>query len=155
MWREIAERSGIIVNTSGEVVGVIGRPTEGRGEAGLVEAYGISDIKEIIEFLSNDQSVPYIGILGSDVTEELESQGIPTGVYVNEVEADSPAMEAGIQSGDIITQVNGGEVATFQAYHSVLMQKQAGSTLRITCWRQGTGGEYVEINFSVTVGTKE
>lgn len=150
-----ASRSGIVVNTSGEVIGVIGQPTEGRGEAGLVEAYGISDIKDIIEFLSNDQGVPYIGIRGSDVTEELESQGIPAGVYVNEVEADSPAMEAGIQNGDILTQINGGEVASFQAYHSSLMQKQAGSTLRLTCWRQGTGGEYVEINFSVTIGTKE
>lgn len=150
-----AGRSGVLVNTSGEVIGVIGEPTEGRGEAGLVEAYGISDIKDVIEFLSNDQGVPYLGILGSDVTEELTEQGIPAGVYVDEVEADSPAMEAGIQSGDVITQIDGSGVADFQAYHSALMKKQAGGSLRVTCQRQGTGGEYVEINFNVTVGAKE
>ena len=64
-------------------------------------------------------------------------------------------MEAGIQSGDVITQIDGSGVADFQAYHSALMKKQAGGSLRMTCQRQGTGGEYVEINFNVTVGAKE
>ena len=41
-------------------------------------AYGISDLKEALEFLSNGQSVPYVGIQGVTVTEELTvSQGIP------------------------------------------------------------------------------
>lgn len=147
--------SGVLVNTSGEVVGVAGRSQESQADTGLVEVYGISDIKEIIELLSNGDGVPYLGILGADVTEELEEQGLPKGAYVDEVEADSPAMEAGIQSGDVITEMDGVGINGFQAYHNALMKKKEGSTLTILCQRQGAGGEYVDISFQVKVGTRE
>ena len=45
--------------------------------------------------------MPYIGIYGVDVSEDMKEQGLPKGVYVKEVEVDSPAMAAGIQNGDI------------------------------------------------------
>ena len=38
-------------------------------------------------------------------------EGFRQGVYVDEIEADSPAMEAGIQCGDVITSVNGESVS--------------------------------------------
>ena len=117
-------------------------------------AYGISDLKDALELLSNNQAVPYIGVYGVTVTEELTSgQGIPSGVYVREVAADSPAMAAGIQSGDVITQVDGSKVTTLSGYSSALMQLAEGDEIRIRGQRQGTGG-YVDITFRVTVGSK-
>ena len=74
------------------------------------DVYKRQDIKDIIEKLSNDETIPYIGIQGIDVTEEIANQGIPEGVYVKEVDAESPAMAAGIQAGDIITSIGGEEV---------------------------------------------
>ena len=109
---------------------------------------------ELIELMSNGKAVPYIGILGIDVTESIEQQGIPQGVYVKEVEVDSPAMAAGIQSGDIITSIGGAEVKTISAYQSVLIDKEVGSKVKIRGQRQGSGG-YVDIDFNVTVGSKE
>ena len=51
--------------------------------------------------------VPYIGVHGVVVTEKLAGeQGTRKGIYVREVEADSPAMQAGIQNGDVITEIN-------------------------------------------------
>ena len=118
-------------------------------------AYGISDLKDALEFLSNGQAVPYIGIQGVTVTEELTaSQGIPAGVYVQEVSADSPAMAAGIQSGDVITEVDGTSVTTLSGYNNALMQQETGNEIRVRGQRQGTGG-YVDITFRVTVGSKE
>ena len=89
-----------------------------------------------------------------DVTEEIEEQGIPKGLYVKNVDADSPAMAAGIQSGDIIISVGGEEALSYMAYHQALMKSTEGSALKIKGQRQGTDG-YVDMEFNVTVGSKE
>ena len=94
--------------------------------------------------------------LGTDVTEEMsEQRGIPSGVYVDEIEADSPAMEAGVQCGDVITSINGESVSRMQFYNNQLMDQKEGDTLRLQGFRKGAGGEYVDISFTVTVGTKK
>ena len=118
-----------------------------------VTAYGISDLKAMIECLSNGETVPYLGITGVSVTEEIASdQGIPRGVYVQKVEADSPAMEAGIQSGDVITEVAKTAVTTLSAYHTVLMKQKTGDSIRVKGMRKGTDG-YVDVQYNVTVGS--
>ncbi|QEK16637.1 Serine protease Do-like HtrB [[Clostridium] hylemonae DSM 15053] len=146
--------TGFTVNLKGEVTGIIDQSISDEDSMKLTTAYGISDLKELIELMSNGKAVPYIGILGIDVTESIEQQGIPQGVYVKEVEVDSPAMAAGIQSGDIITSIGGAEVKTVSAYQSVLIDKEVGSKVKIRGQRQGSGG-YVDIDFNVTVGSKE
>lgn len=70
------------------------------------------------------------------------------------VEADSPAMTAGIQSGDVITSIGDDEVASYSAYHQSLMEKKVGSEVKVKGQRQGADG-YVDIDFTVTVGSKE
>ena len=137
--------TGVIVNLSGEVVGIIDQ---------LVTGYGISGLKSEIELLSNGQAVPYVGIRGLDVTAEIEAQGIPNGVYVQTVEPDSPAMAAGIQSGDIITEAAGKKISSLAVYQSVMRDQKSGSKIRLKGQRQGSGG-YVDISFDVTVGSKE
>ena len=120
----------------------------------LVTGYGISDLKSIIECLSNGQAVPYIGIRGLDITDDIEAQGIPKGVYVREVEPDSPAMAAGIQSGDVITSIGDTSVTTLSAYHSALLEEKSGNKIKLKGQRQGAGG-YVDIEFNVTIGSNE
>ena len=148
-----ANGSGVIVNVRGEVVGVIDQSISGESSMNLVTGYGISDIKSMIEQLSNGQGISYIGINGVDVTDEIEAQGVPKGVYVKGVETDSPAMTAGIQSGDIITEINGKDVTTLAEYHSALMDIKSGRKIALSGKRQGNGG-YVDVDFSVTVGER-
>lgn len=151
--------NGVIANLEGQIIGVISQNVfsdRNGAKEGLIYGYGISDIKGIIEFLSNGSKVPYVGILGTDVTEAMsEQRGIPQGVYVDEIEADSPAMEAGIQCGDVITSVNGESVSRIQFYNNQLMDQKEGDTLQLQGFRKGAGGEYVDISFNVTVGTKK
>lgn len=146
--------TGVLFNLDGEVVAMVDQTISEEDSMNLVTGYGISDIKSIIENLSNEKSVPYVGIWGVDVTEEIEAQGIPKGVYVKEVEADSPAMAAGIQIGDIITSIDGETVTTLSAYHNILMDEEAGEKVKIKGQRRGSGG-YVDISFSVTIGSIE
>lgn len=148
--------SGIIVDADGTVIGLISRKVVEDGKENLIYGYAISNIKDIIEFLSNGTGVPYIGVCGTDVTDAMaEERGIPKGVYVKEVEANSPAMAAGIQSGDIITQIDGTGVNSFDVYHSILMSKKGVQVLNLKGCRQGAGDEYVDIDFSVNLGTKK
>ena len=63
-------------------------------------------------------------------------------------------MEAGIQSGDIITQMGDEEIQLLSVYNARLLELEVGKTVKIKGQRQGAGG-YVDIDFSVTVGSKE
>ena len=145
--------SGVLIDIKGEVIGIVDQDISDQSSMNLVTAYGITDLKEIIEQLSNGQATPYIGIYGVDVTSEIEAQGIPKGVYVKEVDADSPAMAAGIQSGDIITKIDGKSVETVVAYHSALMNQKSGERIKLSGKRQGNNG-YVDVEFTVTIGEK-
>ena len=100
-----ADASGVIVNVRGEVIGIVEQTLLEEESRNMLAGYGISDMKGVIEKLSNGQSVPYVGIYGVDVTEDMQEQGLPGGMYVKEVEPDSPAMTAGIQNGDVITGI--------------------------------------------------
>ena len=147
-----SDGTGALFNVNGEVGGMIDAAARDEDMA-TVTAYGISDLKAMIECLSNGETVPYLGITGVSVTEEIASdQGIPRGVYVQKVEADSPAMEAGIQSGDVITEVAKTAVTTLSAYHTVLMKQKTGDSIRVKGMRKGTDG-YVDVQYNVTVGS--
>lgn len=150
--RGTAQGSGILFNVDGAVVGII-NPKLG-GDMGVMTAYGISSLKSEIELMSNAKEVPYIGIVGTLVTEEISAaQNIPKGFCVTEVETDSPAMKAGIQNGDIITHIDK-KIESVVGYHSTMITQDVGTEVTLTGQRRGAE-EYVEIEFTVTIGIKE
>lgn len=146
--------SGVVLNKKGQVVGLIDQSVLGEGSSGRIGGYGISDIKDVIELLSNGSAIPYTGIYGMDVTDKLAKKGMPQGVYVKEVAPDSPAMEAGIQSGDVIVGIDGENIVSLSNYHSILMRREEGSEIKLQGCRQGQEEEYVDIDFKVTVSTR-
>lgn len=146
--------SGAIFDRWGSLIGIISPTSLVEGNNGRISGYGISDIKDIVERLSNGIPVPYTGICGMDVTEELIEKGMPQGVYVKEIKPDSPAMAAGLQSGDVIIGIDGQNIVDLSNYHSILMQKSEGTQIKLQGCRQGAGDEFVEIEFNVTVGSK-
>ena len=147
--------SGVLVNIRGEVIGIINTSVRSDDQTNKISGYGISDIKDVIELLSNGKNVPYLGVSGVEVSSDMQGQGIPQGVYVKEVDAGSPAMAAGIQSGDIITNIADTDIINLLGYHNTLMKQNVGDKILVRGKRQGTGGEYVDIDFGVTVGYKQ
>ena len=147
--------SGVLVNIRGEVIGIINTSVRTDDQTNKISGYGISDIKDVIELLSNGKNVPYLGVSGVEVSSEMQGQGIPQGVYVEEVDAGPPAMAAGIQSGDIITNIADTDIINLLGYHNTLMKQNVGDKILVRGKRQGTGGEYVDIDFGVTVGYKQ
>lgn len=147
--------SGIMFNRQGEVIGIIYDAAGEDAKEELMHAYAISDIKDVMQFLANGESVPYIGIHATDVSENIaEDRGIPRGIYVDKVEADSPAMRAGIQSGDILTAIGGTDIENFEQYHELLMEEKEGTHLLIKGYRRGAKDQYVAVHFNATVGNK-
>ncbi len=143
--------SGVLLNLSGQVVGVIEDMYLHSANENSLTAYGISDVKDVIEHLSNNQILVYMGIRGIDVTEEIsELQNIPIGVYVAGVEQDSPAMNSGIQAGDIITEINGQEISSLEEIQEMLLKFSRGQVIQVIVMRQGRE-EYKEIECSVTL----
>ena len=146
--------TGVLFNIEGEVIGLISPSVWDDNDGNAANAYAVSDLKSAIEILANGESVPYIGIYGTTVTKELEEeQGMPAGVYVVDVDPDSPAMEAGIQSGDIIYQVGDENVSSIVTYQSAVLQIKTGRQVVVRGMRLGADG-YVDVKFTVTAGSK-
>lgn len=148
------EGSGIIFNEGGKVIGLIAPKAVPEGSKGRIGGYAISDVKDIIELLSNGSVIPYVGVFGMDVSEKLIEKNMPEGVYVKAVEADSPAMEAGIQSGDVLCSIDDEAIISWDQYHGALMKKTENSKIKIKGYRQGSEDTYVEMEYEVLIGSK-
>jgi len=143
---------GVLFNTNGQVVGFITTGKTTSDMRNMISAYGISDLKQMISRLTKGDRIPYLGILGVDVPKEANEQSqVPFGAYVREVEMDSPAMLAGIQSGDVIVGIDKQSVTKMDDYSNYLLKINAEDTVILRVMRQSQG-EYKELDFEVTVG---
>lgn len=143
--------SGAIVNLNGEIIGLIMQDYSSAGDANTLTAIAISEIKTVIEMLSNGRDIPYIGLELTTVTNDIASEyDMPKGAYIKEVEMDSPAMAAGLQSGDVITKIDGENIFNVDGYESRLLSLSPGDMVEITIERQGAEG-YTEISCRVEV----
>ncbi len=146
-----SESSGVLVDLDGRIVGLIENEYQGPGGGDMLTAYGISGVKNVIEHLSNSQDLVYIGIMGADVTEERsQAQSIPAGVYVTGVEMNSPAMDAGIQQGDVITEISGQTIRSVSEIQEMLLKFSRDQVIQVRVMRLGKEG-YKEIPCSVTL----
>lgn len=150
-----ADAGGVLINTDGEIIGFILQDYNMQKEQTTLAAVSISELKGVIELLSNDKSVPYLGMRISTVTDEIsETYQMPKGVYVREVALDSPAMAAGFQSGDVITKINGVSIAAAEDYEKLLLTLSDEQVIHITYERQDAE-DYISLESDVRVGVLE
>ena len=132
--------TGIVINLKGMVIGIIDNVNTGNDMSNLLTAFGITELKGTIEQMSNDKERAYLGVHGADVPKEaIEDTQIdtPAGTYIREIEIDSPAMDAGIQSGDVVTKVGNTEITTYNELLGILHASKPGDVLKVTLTRQG------------------
>ena len=147
-----AKGNGVLINTDGEVIGLFLKSSNIQKEQNTLTAVSISELKDIIELLSNGLNVPYIGIKGSTVTDAIsEEYDIPKGVYIKEAVVDSPAMTAGLQMGDVIVSINKEEVLSMKDYQRIILNLKKGEEVKITANRQNAEG-YKKFSCMVEVG---
>lgn len=142
---------GILFNMQGQVLGVIGSQKPVSDLKNMVTAIGISEIKKNIEKMSNDQKMAYLGINGTDVTDEANTElGVPYGAFVRETDMGSPSMRAGIRQGDVLVAFGENNIRNYNDYIMALSDAQAGSTVELKIMRSAMG-EYKEMEIKVTL----
>ena len=121
----------------------------------MVRALAVSQLKPLIETLSNAETIQYLGVRGQDISESVsESMQVPEGVYVESVEEDSPAMKAGLQSGDVIQELDGEEAKTMQQYSTLLQNCKEGQKIRLTLMRSKGAEGYAQMTVEAEVQSR-
>lgn len=147
--------SGILVNIDGEVLGIIKNDYNSEEARNMLSAVGITELKGTISKISNNISVPYLGIYTTDVPEEIHGTlDIPKGAYVTDIDMDSPAMRNGMQKGDIIVAVGDTQIRTAAEYMMAIRQYLVEKTVKVTILRSSQNG-YQEMDFEMMLVTKE
>lgn len=143
------QASGVLINPDGRVVGIIDT-RHGRSDLpGVLCAIGITETKQLIEKLSAGGKKSYLGVQCTDVPEDVRQRmDMPEGVYLTEVAEGSPAMNAGLQKGDIIISMNGEDVHYCTTLSRILLEEEAGTEIGITLMRP-SGEGYTEMELTV------
>lgn len=151
---------GALLNAAGEVIGINNSKLVDNSVEGVCYAIPISKAVPILNELlqredlkENEQA--YMGIIGQDVTKaNAEALNMPVGVYVKDIEAGSPAEQAGLKVGNIITAINGKQAETWEDVTRILSFTRGGSegTLTVQVMRDGA---YVEEELSITFGYRK
>ena len=140
---------GPLFNQYGEVIGIInakyssGTSTFSSNEAsieGIGFAIPINDVQTILSDLMKHGYVtgkPYLGITVSTVSSVTAQQysNMKVGAYVNSVKSGSCAEKAGLQVGDIITQVDGKDITTSAELIDAKNTHKAGDEMTLTVYR--------------------
>jgi phosphotransferase system IIB component len=85
----------------------------------------------------------WLGVSTEKVTEELKKEkkvAVNVGVLVLEVHKGSPAEAAGLEEGDVITQVDGKEIADPKSLSETIRAKKPGDNVKITYYREKKKG---------------
>ena len=153
---------GALLNSKGEVVGINSAKYSSNGSTteasieGMGFAIPISDVKDLITDLMNGKTVnesngPVLGVGGNMTTDIYGSYyNVPVGFYISEITKGSGAEKAGLEIGNIITEIESKPVTEFSVLSNVLSTKKAGDkvTLKI---KYVSGREYKEKTVKVTL----
>jgi serine protease Do len=134
---------GPAFDTSGEVMGVntaIYSPSG--GSVGIAFSIPASTVKTVIAQLKDKGSVArgWIGVQIQPVTQDIaDSLGLKKaeGALVAEPQADGPAAKAGVQSGDVITAVNGTAVKDARELARTIGGFAPGNTVKLNVLHKG------------------
>jgi serine protease Do len=134
---------GPLVDARGEVVGINTFLISPSGTfSGMGFAIPTQIVRPTVETLIRDGKVSHghIGIGIADVTPEnakFFDESTATGGVVTQVEPDSPGAKAGLQIGDVITEIDGQKVSDAGELQVLVGQKQPGSKIMLKVLRDG------------------
>ncbi|MBQ8069384.1 MAG: Do family serine endopeptidase [Bacteroidales bacterium] len=134
---------GALVNKKGELVGINTAIMSQNGSyVGYSFAVPVNIVKKIVGDIIDFGSVKRakLGVSMSNVTDEIAKElklSSTKGVYIHETLKGSAAEKAGIRKGDIITNIDGTEIATASALQEKVNSYHPGDKATFTILREG------------------
>ncbi len=152
---------GALLTVTGEVIGINSSKIKGSGVEGMGYAIPISSASPIIADLMerrtdvvDESEMGYLGVTMQNVIEQVNQMyGIPYGVFIVEVEEDSPAQQAGIRKGDVIVKFDGRKISSNDDMKDTMQHYKAGETVKITVMRS-VDGNYENIELEIQLGSR-
>jgi serine protease Do len=135
---------GPLVNLAGEVIAINTLIIRSSGTGTVAEGLGfaipINTARVISEQIIQKGYVsrPYLGINYQPITPRVAAiyrLPVQYGVYITDVNSNSPASKSGLQVGDIITGIDDTTLDDTHAYINTLFQYSSGDTVTLTIMR--------------------
>lgn len=148
---------GALVNEYGQVIGINSAKVAATGAEGMGFAIPSNQAKEIVDDLIAYGRVTgrvRLGIYAIEVDEVLARLNhVPTGLLVQSTEEGSDISSKGVVPGDIITKVDGTEIAGTSDLSEVIEGKKPGDTVELEVYRpsQRPNGEGRFFNITVAL----
>ncbi|MCL2398894.1 MAG: trypsin-like peptidase domain-containing protein [Defluviitaleaceae bacterium] len=144
---------GPLVNKQGQVIGIntVSLTMSRQAIEGMGFSIPSNVVKPIIEEIMNAPPVPFLGIEGFDVNDNIAAEfGIlPIGVYINRIVPGTSAELAGLQRRDIITSFGGRTIFDMEQLRREISSTNIGDVVEITIIR---GRNRAPIVLQVTIG---
>ena len=128
----LLDGAGRVIGINSAIATLAGSPNAETGSIGLGFAIPINTAKRIAEEIiaTGDSNTPIIGVV-------LNTAYTGEGAEVGELTADGPAQAAGIKAGDVITALNGRQVADSTELVVSIRSYDPGDTVDVTFTRNG------------------
>ena len=129
---------GPLVNMNGQVIGINSAIYgQSGGSIGLGFAIPIDLARSIADQLV-DGETPTHARIGISVTDAVESDQITTiGARIEEVSDDSAGADAGLEAGDVVTEVDGRRVTSANGLIALIRSYRPGDEVSVTYLRDG------------------
>jgi len=139
---------GPLLNLLGQVIGINTAVVRGSASSASAPAEGLGfavpsvTVQNVAENLIKKGYMPrpYLGIRYQTITPEISgANGLPMkwGVYVQGIERGTPAEQAGLREGDIITEIGQGKIGADLSFTNAMLRYKPGDQIKLAVWREG------------------
>jgi putative serine protease PepD len=137
---------GALANLAGQVLGINDQIASSSGDnAGVGFAIPIDIANDVAQRIINGQSldVGYLGVTTGENTSASEP-----GALVTQVQANSPAAQAGVKDGDVVYQVGDQPIRSYIELQAQIRQHRPGEKVDLKIHRGGS-----DVTVTVTLGS--
>ncbi len=144
---------GALVDARGRVIGInVAYIPPQASAVSLGFAIPSATVVKVVRELLEDGTVshPFFGVQPATLTPQIRSRlgvDVDAGVVVISAVRGGPAAEAGIRSGDVLTEIGGEAVRSVEEFLAVLRRHEPGDQLEVTVVRGGDTRE-LEVTLS-------